>query len=42
MAAVFLLPYLVHSTYVFLCTRATKDGKNVTQLYVSHVIVFFF
>jgi len=28
-AGVFLHTYLVHSTYVFLCTRATKVGKIV-------------
>ena len=28
-AGVFLRTYLVHSTYVFLCTRATKVGKIV-------------
>ncbi len=33
---VFLRTYLVHSTYVFLCTRATKVGKivNKTEKYV--------
>ena len=29
-AGVFLRTYLVHSTYVFLCTRATKVGKIVS------------
>ena len=28
-AGVFLRTYLVHSTYVFFGTRATKDGKIV-------------
>jgi hypothetical protein len=30
-AGVFLRTSLVHSTYVFLCTRATKVGKIVNQ-----------
>ena len=37
MAGVCLRTYLVHSTYVFLVTRATKDGKIVNPA----VSVFF-
>jgi hypothetical protein len=43
-AGVFLRTYLVHSTYVFLCTKATKVGKIVNPavglLYVSYHSAF--
>jgi hypothetical protein len=41
-AGVFLRTYLVHSTYVFLCTKATKVGKIVNpavRCIVHNIIV---
>jgi len=35
LAGVFLRTYLVHSTYFFFCTRATKDGKIVNPAVFS-------
>jgi len=36
---VFLRTYLVHSTYVFLCTRATKVGKIVNPAVQNKLLV---
>jgi hypothetical protein len=37
-AGVFLRKYLVHSTYVFFGTRATKDGKIVNPAVVLCIL----
>jgi len=39
-AGVCLCTYLVHSTYIFLVTRAMKDGKIVNPAVPSHSIYF--
>ena len=40
-AGVFLRTYLVHSTYVFLCTRATKVGKIVNPAVLHPTALVF-